>query len=56
MSRSIRAEIATTRASTEVNIALSKTLEKVMNFQLNRFFEDTHLFSNSRDAYRQHRS
>ena len=41
-----------------VNIlpALSKTLEKVMNFQLNRFFEGTHLFSNSQHAYRQHRS
>ena len=36
--------------------ALSKTLEKVMNFQLTRFFENAHLYSNSQHAYRSHRS
>ena len=36
--------------------ALSKCLEKVLNFQLTRFFEDSKLYSNSQHAYRSHRS
>ena len=36
--------------------ALSKCLEKVLNFQLTKFFEDSKLYSNSQHAYRSHRS